>query len=345
MLGSGGGVIVNVSSVATRGVNRVPYSAAKGGVNALTASLAFEYAGHGIRVCAVAPGGTDAPPRRIPRNARRRPSRNEAGIGRWWTRPLASSLMHRYGTMDEQAAAILFLASDEASYITGTPCPSPGATWAKGGRTTMIDALLKTSPIPNLLDKLAGLDQPGGDPRLKQIVQRVVGDLFKTIDDFDVTPAEFWAAMSYLTEMGQTNEGGLLAAGPGLRALPRPPLRREGAPGRAGGRHAAHDRRAALAGRRAAVEGRGAAGPGPGDRRGAVHARPGARHGGQPGAARDRGRVARQHARAATRSSTSRRAPTTCAATSRRTPRAATGSAPSCPPATAARRTGRRRSC
>ncbi len=80
----------------------------------------------------------------------------------------------------------------------------------------MIDALLKTSPIPNLMDKLAGLDQPGGDTRLKQIVQRVVGDLFKTIDEFDVTPAEFWAAVSYLTEMGQTNEGGLLAAGLGF---------------------------------------------------------------------------------------------------------------------------------
>jgi dihydroxycyclohexadiene carboxylate dehydrogenase len=63
------GTIVNVSSVATRGVNRAPYAAAKGGVNALTASLAWEYAQHGIRVCAVAPGGTEAPPRKVPRNA------------------------------------------------------------------------------------------------------------------------------------------------------------------------------------------------------------------------------------------------------------------------------------
>lgn len=69
MLGQGSGAIVNVSSVATRGVNRVPYGAAKGGVNALTACLAFETADQGIRVNAVAPGGTDAPPRRIPRNA------------------------------------------------------------------------------------------------------------------------------------------------------------------------------------------------------------------------------------------------------------------------------------
>ena len=63
------GVIVNVSSIATRGINRIPYSASKGGVNALTASLAFEHAKDGIRVNAVATGGTEAPPRKVPRNA------------------------------------------------------------------------------------------------------------------------------------------------------------------------------------------------------------------------------------------------------------------------------------
>ncbi|SFB06534.1 dihydroxycyclohexadiene carboxylate dehydrogenase, partial [Collimonas sp. OK607] len=63
------GVIVNISSIATRGINRIPYSAAKGGVNALTASLAFEHAQDGIRVNAVATGGTEAPPRKIPRNS------------------------------------------------------------------------------------------------------------------------------------------------------------------------------------------------------------------------------------------------------------------------------------
>ena len=56
MLEGGGGVIVNVSSVATRGVDRVPYAAAEGGVHAVTACLAWEYAEHGIRVCGVAPG-------------------------------------------------------------------------------------------------------------------------------------------------------------------------------------------------------------------------------------------------------------------------------------------------
>ncbi|MGF6527962.1 1,6-dihydroxycyclohexa-2,4-diene-1-carboxylate dehydrogenase [Variovorax sp. PvP013] len=124
------GVIVNVSSIATRGVHRVPYSAAKGGVNALTASLAMEHAGNGIRVVATAPGGTEAPPRRVPRNqaaTAARPSRREAA---WYQgvvdQTVDSSLMHRYGTIDEQVAPILFLASDEASYITGSVLPVGG---------------------------------------------------------------------------------------------------------------------------------------------------------------------------------------------------------------------------
>jgi dihydroxycyclohexadiene carboxylate dehydrogenase len=125
MLGGGGGVIVNVSSVATRGVNRVPYAAAKGGVNAITACLAFEHAEQNIRVCGVAPGGTEAPPRRIPRNAARG-AEEEAWMRQVVDQTVSSSLMKRYGTTEEQAAAILFLASDEASYITGVTLPVAG---------------------------------------------------------------------------------------------------------------------------------------------------------------------------------------------------------------------------
>jgi dihydroxycyclohexadiene carboxylate dehydrogenase len=126
MLEAGGGVIVNVSSIATRSVNRVPYAAAKGGVNAITACLAMEYAEHGIRVCATAPGGTEAPPRRIPRNVAPRSADEDRWMQQVVDQTCASSLMHRYGTIDEQAAAILFLASDEASYITGVTLPVSG---------------------------------------------------------------------------------------------------------------------------------------------------------------------------------------------------------------------------
>jgi dihydroxycyclohexadiene carboxylate dehydrogenase len=127
LLANARGTIVNVSSVATRGVNRVPYAAAKGGVNALTASLAMEYAGQGIRVVATAPGGIDAPVRRIPRGPAAEKSSIEAN---WYQmivdQTIESSLMHRYGTLEEEVAPILFLASDEASYITGTRLPVAG---------------------------------------------------------------------------------------------------------------------------------------------------------------------------------------------------------------------------
>ena len=128
MIAQQSGVIVNVSSVATRGMHRVPYSAAKGGVNALTAALAMENAQHGIRVNATAPGGTDAPPRRVPRNQQQ--VEQTAQEKAWYQvvidQTVDSSLMHRYGTIDEQVAPILFFASDEASYVTGSILPVAG---------------------------------------------------------------------------------------------------------------------------------------------------------------------------------------------------------------------------
>lgn len=127
MVQNGRGTIVNISSAATKGIHRIPYSAAKGGINALTASLAMEYADAGIRVVATAPGGTEAPPRRIPRGTPE-PAND---VERAWfqahiDQTLNSSLMKRYGTLDEQVAAICFLASDEAAYITGTVLPVAG---------------------------------------------------------------------------------------------------------------------------------------------------------------------------------------------------------------------------
>ena len=126
MIEAGAGTIVNVSSNATRGINRVPYAAAKGGVNAITTALAMEAAPHGIRVVATAPGGTEAPERRIARGPERQQAREREWYQQIVDQVVDSSLMKRYGTLDEQAAAITFLASDEASYITGTVLPVAG---------------------------------------------------------------------------------------------------------------------------------------------------------------------------------------------------------------------------
>ncbi|SPV15879.1 1,6-dihydroxycyclohexa-2,4-diene-1-carboxylate dehydrogenase [Burkholderia cenocepacia] len=126
LLARGGGTIVNISSNATRGIRRVPYSAAKGGVNALTSALAMEYAEHNIRVVATAPGGTSAPPRRVPRNAAGDTEQEQAWMGEAVRQVTESTYFKRYGTLDEQIAPILFLASDEASYITGTVLPVAG---------------------------------------------------------------------------------------------------------------------------------------------------------------------------------------------------------------------------
>lgn len=126
MLAQGNGAIVNVSSIATRSINRVPYGAAKGGVNALTACLAFENAERGIRVNATAPGGTEAPPRRIPRNSAEQSADEKVWYQQIIDQTLDSSQMKRYGTIDEQVGPILFLASDDASYITGVTLPVGG---------------------------------------------------------------------------------------------------------------------------------------------------------------------------------------------------------------------------
>jgi dihydroxycyclohexadiene carboxylate dehydrogenase len=126
LLKRGGGTIVNISSNATRGIRRVPYSAAKGGVNAITQALAMEYAEHNIRVVATAPGGTSAPPRRVPRNAAGDSEQEQVWMSEAVRQVTESTFFKRYGSIDEQVAPILFMASDEASYITGTVLPVAG---------------------------------------------------------------------------------------------------------------------------------------------------------------------------------------------------------------------------
>ena len=74
--------------------------------------------------------------------------------------------------------------------------------------------VFNTAPVQELLDRLSGLPDPGGDLRLKAIVRRIVGDLFATIDAFDVNEDEFWTALNFLA--AGAPELGLWAAGLGF---------------------------------------------------------------------------------------------------------------------------------
>jgi dihydroxycyclohexadiene carboxylate dehydrogenase len=95
-------------------------------VNAITASLAWEVAERGIRVVGTAPGGTEAPPRAVPRNPNEQTAQEKVWYSQIVDQTVNSSLMRRYGTLDEQAGVILFLASDDASYLTGVTIPVGG---------------------------------------------------------------------------------------------------------------------------------------------------------------------------------------------------------------------------
>ena len=70
--------------------------------------------------------------------------------------------------------------------------------------------------IQDFLKVLSGQDKTSGNPRVKQIVHRVVSDLFKTIDDLDVTPDEYWTAIAWINEIGAAGQAGLISPGLGL---------------------------------------------------------------------------------------------------------------------------------
>lgn len=111
LLASGGGSLINISSAA--GLVGFPtaaaYTAAKHAVVGLTRTCAVDYAGEGIRVNAIAPGGVDTPLIRATTCA--------TAEGRAMIEGLHP--MKRLGRPEEIAAAALFLASDEASFVTG----------------------------------------------------------------------------------------------------------------------------------------------------------------------------------------------------------------------------------
>lgn len=111
MLEGGGGSIVNISSAAVpKGEAMLAaYIAAKGGVEALTRTGAAEYAARGIRLNAVAPGGFATPA--IERYFEQYPAFKE--------RTIATHAMRRLGTPGEIAEAVVWLASDRSSFVTG----------------------------------------------------------------------------------------------------------------------------------------------------------------------------------------------------------------------------------
>lgn len=86
----------------------------------------MEAAPHGVRVVSAAAGGTEAPPRRVQRGPQPDSDQEKEWYQAIVDQTVDSSLLKRYGTLDEQAAPIAFLASDEASYITGIVLPVGG---------------------------------------------------------------------------------------------------------------------------------------------------------------------------------------------------------------------------
>lgn len=76
--------------------------------------------------------------------------------------------------------------------------------------------IFKTQEVQDFLRLASGLDQNGGNPRTKRIVFRILSDLFKAIEDLDITSDEYWAGIAYLNQLGARGEAGLLSPGLGL---------------------------------------------------------------------------------------------------------------------------------
>jgi len=111
---NGGGSVVNTGSIlGYRAVGeRAAYSSSKGAIDALTRSMAFDLAKDNIRVNCVAPGAIDTPLLRGSINDSPNPEETERALG-------SKSVFNRMGTPEEVANVMYFLASNEASFVTG----------------------------------------------------------------------------------------------------------------------------------------------------------------------------------------------------------------------------------
>lgn len=119
MAPQGKGVIINVSSVGATRAHRglVPYDACKGGIEAMTRALAIELAPYGVRVVGLIPGTVFPNLEDVPQNAIELASQ---------TVPL-----QRPGLPDDLAGPAVFLASDDAAYVTGCFVPADGGVLAQ----------------------------------------------------------------------------------------------------------------------------------------------------------------------------------------------------------------------
>ncbi|WP_324694644.1 SDR family NAD(P)-dependent oxidoreductase [Novosphingobium aerophilum] len=149
--GERGGSIINVTSIeaARAAPGYAVYAACKAGVNNLTRTLALEFAEHGIRVNAIAPDYTVTPGTRgqftgpVDEAIWPRPSAEQEDVIRRRI-PLG-----RAGIDEECGRVAVFLASQMASYVTGTIIPVDGGTWASGGWVRNRDDTWVLPPEPN----------------------------------------------------------------------------------------------------------------------------------------------------------------------------------------------------
>src|SRR2546421_12831494 len=79
----------------------------------------------------------------------------------------------------------------------------------------MAAKLVQTNEVQDYLKLVSGLTNTIGKARVKQIVHRIVSDLFQAIEDLEITPEEFWTGVSYINDLGAAGEGGLRGAGRG----------------------------------------------------------------------------------------------------------------------------------